>query len=92
MNAQQIQELIKGLNEASGTITELFFNPQENPELKKALGDLWESSMDYMTIYENLSRQQPQNSLQSHFLNSEYKNTQKHQNAPEIKFEALWRK
>lgn len=57
MNAQQIQELIKALKAAEQTVIDLYWQPQDDPELKKALGELWDSCQDYCTVYENFSRQ-----------------------------------
>lgn len=59
MSAQQIQELIKALKAAGQTVIDLYWQPQDDLELKKALGELWDSCQDYSTVYENFSRQQP---------------------------------
>lgn len=57
MDSQKIQELIKELKAAEQTVIDLYWQPQDNPELKEALGELWDSCQDYITAYENFSRQ-----------------------------------
>ena len=57
MDSKQIQELCNGLEAASEQVVELFYNSQDNPELKEAFATLWERCQDYLTIFENFSRQ-----------------------------------
>lgn len=57
MDAKRLQELANELNEATALVLELFFNPQEDTELKSSLASLWDACQDFQSAFENFSRE-----------------------------------